>query len=142
MTPDPITPMKVLIVFYSRRGETEKLALAAGVGAIQGRALIRLRRLRDLADEEFIARDPVWVRERERMNRDYIAPRLSDAEWADVILGACPGDRPEEMQAYRAELQSLEAKLAALPDSAPECTVDAAREFGRRATENARKLES
>jgi len=37
----------VLVVFYSRTGVTETQALAVGVGAIQGRANIRLRRIRD-----------------------------------------------------------------------------------------------
>ena len=40
MTPAPIIPIKVVIVFYSRYGESERAALAAGVGAIQARAVI------------------------------------------------------------------------------------------------------
>lgn len=130
--PVPAKPIHVLVVFYSRRGETEKLALAAGVGAIQARGLIRLRRLHDFADEETIARDAQWSAERARMKTDYIAPRPADAEWADVIIVAAPKDRPEEMAAYRAALQGLDAKVAAIPDSAG---TDAACEFGKRVTE-------
>ena len=37
----------VLVIFYSRCGSTEKLALAAAVGAVQSRAAIRLRRVAD-----------------------------------------------------------------------------------------------
>jgi hypothetical protein len=138
MTPAPIIPIKVVIVFYSRYGNTEKAALAAGVGAIQGRALIRLRRLADLTDEETIARDPRWTTERERMNRDYIAPRPIDAEWADVIFVASPKDRPEEMAGYLAGLADLSTKAAALPDSAPD-PIAAARAFGKQVTEAARQ---
>ena len=47
--------INALVVFYSRHGETERLALAAGVGAVQARANIRLRRLKDLADAATIA---------------------------------------------------------------------------------------
>ena len=144
MMPAQVRPTRVMVVFYSRRGETEKTALAAGVGAIQARALIRLRRLRDLTDDETIARDALWSAERTRMNTDYIAPRPIDAEWADVIITACPQDRPDEMQAYRAELQGaalqdLDAKVAAIPDSSD---ADAAREFGKRVAERARTLKS
>ena len=42
--------VNVVVVFYSRYGATEQLALAAGVGAVQAHANIRLRRLKDLAD--------------------------------------------------------------------------------------------
>ena len=43
--------MNVLVVFCSRTGRTEKLALAAAVGAVQARANIRLRWLREAADD-------------------------------------------------------------------------------------------
>ncbi len=136
MTPAPIIPIKVVVVFYSRYGETEKAALAAGVGAIQARGLIRLRRLVDLADEETIAHDIRWAAQRERMNRDYVAPRPGDAEWADVIIVAAPKGKPEEMASYLAGLASLNVKVAALP--APD-SIAAARAFGKQTTEAARQ---
>ena len=49
--------VNVLVVFYSRYGKAERLALAAGLGAIQAKANIRLRRVPDLADEAAIAAD-------------------------------------------------------------------------------------
>jgi len=137
MPPNPIIPIKVVVVFYSRYGETERAALAAGVGAIQARGLIRLRRLADLTDEEAIARDPAWTAERERMRRDYVTPRSVDAEWADVIIAACPQDKPEEMTAYLAELAGLSRKTAALPIAASDA-IAAARAFGKQVTEAAR----
>ena len=107
--------MNVLVVFYSRRGETEALALAAGVGAIQARANIRLRRLPDLADAETIRQDTAWSENLERMKKDYIAPREVDAKWADVLILAAPRDRTTEMEQY---LESagpiLQGKIAAV----------------------------
>ena len=141
MRPVPVIPVKVLVVFYSRYGETEKAALAAGVGAIQARAVIRLRRLADLADEDTIARDPQWAAERERMNRDYVAPRAIDAEWADVIIVASPKEKPEEMEYYLRGLPGLSAKIAALPDAAPD-PIAAARAHGRQVTGIARKIKA
>ena len=87
-----MSEVNVLVVFYSRYGETEKLALAAGVGALQARANIRLRRLRDLADQNTIEQDSRWKEALVRMSADYIAPRNADAEWADVLILAAPED--------------------------------------------------
>ena len=93
-------PANVLVVFYSRRGDTEKRALAAGVGAIQARANIRLRRLSDLAPPEAIQADPEWRDNFERMQKDYIAPREVDAQWADLLILAAPPDCLGEMEQY------------------------------------------
>jgi len=95
-----MTAINVLIVFYSRRGKSEALALAAGVGAIQARANVRLRRLPDLADPETIQSDAAWSENVERMSKDYIAPREEDAQWADVLILSAPPDRTEEMERY------------------------------------------
>ena len=95
-----MTAINVLIVFYSRRGKSEALALAAGVGAIQARANVRLRRLPDLAHPETIQSDAAWSENVERMSKDYIAPREEDAQWADVLVLSAPADRTEEMEQY------------------------------------------
>ena len=80
----------VLVVFYSRTGVTETLALAAGVGAVQAKASIRLRRIPDLADEKTIAAHKSWVENRDRMNKEYVTPTAADVAWADAILLAAP----------------------------------------------------
>jgi hypothetical protein len=142
--------MNVVVVFYSRYGATEQLALAAGVGAIQAHANIRLRRLKDLADAETIARDPRWTENLERMNRDYIAPREIDVDWADVILVAsCPNSLRETEQYVEALLATpgrndrlLIVPLADHSLDAPGDRLASAREQGRRAVENARKLKA
>jgi NAD(P)H dehydrogenase (quinone) len=129
--------VNALVVFYSRHGETERLALAAGVGAVQARANIRLRRLKDLADASTIASDPIWTENLERMLLDYIAPREIDAEWADVILTAsCPAS-PAEMEAY---LKSLKPGATTVPirDNPPD-RIASARAQGRQAVENVKK---
>jgi NAD(P)H dehydrogenase (quinone) len=105
----------VLVVFYSRRGDTEKRALAAGVGAIQARANIRLRRLADLASPEIIQTDPEWSENLERMQKDYIAPREIDAQWADLLILAAPPDCIAEMEQYLDSAQELlKGKRAAI----------------------------
>ena len=108
-----MSDVNVLVVFYSRYGDSEKLALAAGVGAVQARANIRLRRLRDLADAETIAADARWQRNLERMTMDYIAPREIDAAWADVFILSAPEDATAEMQEYLRSLSGVAGKIAA-----------------------------
>jgi NAD(P)H dehydrogenase (quinone) len=102
-----VTNVNVLVAFYSRYGKTEQLALAAGVGAIQARANIRLRRLADLADPKTIQADSEWTAHLDRMNRDYVVPRPADPVWADVIVLVAPEDSPGEMQRYVESLPSL-----------------------------------
>jgi NAD(P)H dehydrogenase (quinone) len=102
-----VTNVNVLVAFYSRYGKAEQLALAAGVGAIQARANIRLRRFADLADPKTIQADSEWTANLDRMNRDYVVPRPADPVWADVIVLVAPEDCPAELQRYVAALPSL-----------------------------------
>lgn len=166
-----MSDVNVLVVFYSRYGTAEQLGLAAGVGAIQARANIRLRRVADLADPKTIEATPAWREQLDRMNRDYVVPRPADPAWADVIVLATPADSSGEIQAYCASLRSmgsLAGKIAA--PLAPRNTESAlapiyaaaacagmivapaaldsgdpiasAREFGRRITRMARSLKA
>jgi hypothetical protein len=96
--------VNVLVVFFSRAGETEKLALAAGVGAIQARANIRLRRLEDRSGSPSKPED---IEIQERMKKDYIAPREIDAKWAEALILAAPPDRADEMEHYLAAAGDL-----------------------------------
>jgi len=108
--------INALVVFYSRYGVTEKLALAAGLGAIQADANIRLRRVADSADAASIAADTNWKKNLDRMNRDYVAPRPADPGWADVIILATPAESSTEVESYVASLPStgsMSGKLAA-----------------------------
>jgi hypothetical protein len=79
--PQPI----VLIIFSCQTGDTEKNALSAAVGAIQGRALIRLRRLPDPDGSE--ATETL-----KRMRKEYVAPAEADIYGADVVLLASSTD--------------------------------------------------
>jgi len=70
--------LNVLVIFESLSGRTERLALAAGVGAVQARANIRLRRLTDHSTESNEALS--------RMRREYVPPTAADALWADAVI--------------------------------------------------------
>ena len=75
----------VLITFYCQSGETEQLALSAAVGAVQSRALIRLRRLPDMgmvSDTEALL----------RMRKEYVPPSEKDILGADALIIVAPPD--------------------------------------------------
>lgn len=81
----------VLVTFYSRAGGTEQLAQAAAVGAVQARALIRLRRVPDIDTEAMLERFPEAREPLRRMHREYVPPREADVVAADaIVLASCP----------------------------------------------------
>jgi NAD(P)H dehydrogenase (quinone) len=81
-----MSPVNVLVIFYSRSGSTERLALAAAVGAVQMRANIRLRRLPDPSEEMSAPGDDLI-----RMRREYVPPTPTDTQWADAVIIALNG---------------------------------------------------
>jgi multimeric flavodoxin WrbA len=102
--------VNIVVIFHSRIGSTERLALAAAVGAVQGRANIRLRRLPAAAGETAIEAIPGWKEDQARMDQEYVAPREADASWADAILAGMPGGidaLSPEFQQYFDFLDSL-----------------------------------
>jgi NAD(P)H dehydrogenase (quinone) len=134
----------ILVIFYSRSGATEKLALAAGVGAVQERALIRLRRLPDLNPQEVIERFPRSKEALVRMQKEYVSPAESDLLAADAIIFAMPRDlktsedwKPHlDMLARLRSEGRLEGKLVATLTST---TVEEATEQGRKVAAMARE---
>lgn len=107
----------VLVVFYSRTGVTETLAISAGVGVIQARGTIRLRRIPDTADEKAMSAHASWIENRQRMNKEYLPPGEADAQWADAIILAAPhgfGASSPEIRGFLAALRAYGAngKLA------------------------------
>jgi multimeric flavodoxin WrbA len=85
------TPVTVVVVFYSRGGATENLAHAAAVGAVQARALIRLRRVADI-DDTVLARFADWRDAIRRMHKEYVAPKEGDILAADALIVGSPAD--------------------------------------------------
>lgn len=75
------TPVNVLVIFSSLCGNTEKLALAAAVGAVQARANIRMRRLTDSGESVPDCKDDLA-----RMRKEYVPPTAADTQWADAVI--------------------------------------------------------
>jgi NAD(P)H dehydrogenase (quinone) len=104
--------VNVVVIFYSRYGKTEALALAAAVGAIQARGNVRIRKVPEIAGRESIEGDPKWKDNLDRMNQEYIAPREIDVDWADVLVLASPSEAPDEMNRYLGALKDLAGRIA------------------------------
>lgn len=105
--------VNAVVIFYSRYGKTEALALSAGVGAIQARANVRFRKVPEIADSQTIESDSEWKQNLDRLNQEYIAPREIDLDWADMLVLAVPSDAPDEMNRYLGSLKSFTGKIAA-----------------------------
>ncbi len=109
-------PVNVVIAFYSRYCETEKLALNLGLGVLQARATPRFRRLADLTPPETIEADERWKTNLQRFKIEYVAPRPGDPKIADVLVLLTPGDETIEVATYIQSLAtdgSLAGKIAA-----------------------------
>ena len=85
-----MSPVIVLVIFYSRCGETEKLALAAAVGAVQARANIRLRRLPDLVEASAAEESAECAENFRRMRKEYVPPTERDVAAADAVIFVAP----------------------------------------------------
>jgi NAD(P)H dehydrogenase (quinone) len=105
--------VNVVVIFYSRYGQTEALGLAAAVGAIQARGNVRIRKITEIAGQETIDSDPRWKENFGRMTQEYIAPREIDLEWADVVVLGSPSQTPDEMNRYLGALKNMPGKIAA-----------------------------
>jgi multimeric flavodoxin WrbA len=104
--------INTLVTFSSRTGATEKLALAAALGAVQARSYIRLRWLREDVDDQTIDRVPGWRENRDRMAKEYIAPREIDFLWADVLVVGMPardGVSSPELESYLDGLKAVQS---------------------------------
>lgn len=102
--------VNILVAFYSRNGNTEKLANALADGARSAGADVRMRRARDFVPREIMARAPGWVESSDRMHAEYEAPTEADAEWADGIAFGTPtrfGNAAAELKAYIDSLGGL-----------------------------------
>src|SRR5271154_3050346 len=84
----------VLVVFQADTEQTEQLALAAGVGAVEAEVGIRLRRLRKPGAVEV-------------GHKGYGTLKEADLLWADTIVVGLEGEQPSE------ELDGLVSTLTA-----------------------------
>lgn len=90
----------VLVTFSCESGETEKQALSAAVGAVQARAMIRLRRI---PDTDTHRRTETLL----RMRKEYVSPGEGDVVGADALILAAGAETAEASQPWQTFLSLL-----------------------------------
>jgi type IV secretory pathway protease TraF len=90
----------VLIIFYCQSGDTEQLALSAAVGAVQSRALIRLRRLPDMG---LTSETQALL----RMRKEYVPPTEKDILAADALIIVAPPNSTNSDLQWRPYLELI-----------------------------------
>jgi NAD(P)H dehydrogenase (quinone) len=83
--------MKILIVFYSRYGNTARLAegVANGARKVEG-AEVMMRKVNETAPAEVISRDEKWQQAHDEMTQKYHPPNTAELEEADAIVFGSP----------------------------------------------------
>ncbi len=102
-----MSPVIVMVAFYSTRGSTERLSTAVAVGAVQGRAGIRLRRMPDRAPQARVHERSEVKESLERMRKEYVTPTESDVIAADALVFGVPEDFALESGEWKAYLDLL-----------------------------------
>jgi hypothetical protein len=100
-----------VIVFHATSADTETVAMSAAVGAVQARALIRLRRMPEAAGHTM----PSRAEDRDalaRMQKEYVAPTEADVLGADAILIVPPPSSSPDTGEWQPFVSML-ARLAA-----------------------------
>jgi NAD(P)H dehydrogenase (quinone) len=94
--------VKAAIIYYSATGTVHALARAAGEGAEKAGALVRLRRVAELAPPAAISANPAWDQHL-RDTADVAEASLDDLAWADVVLFGTPtrfGNVASQLKAF------------------------------------------
>ncbi len=79
----------IAVICYSATGHTHRLAEAVAEGAADAGADVRLRRVRELAPDEAIDRNPAW-RRHATATRHVPEAELADLDWAHGLAFGSP----------------------------------------------------
>jgi hypothetical protein len=129
-----VIPVTVVVAFHSRCGSSETRALAAAVGAVQARALIRMRRMTDVDTSPTPAPGSECAETLARMRKEYVPPTDADILGADGLVVAAPACATPEASEWApladalARLQAdgeLRGKVAGVVDGGESSTVHA-----------------
>ena len=96
---------EVLIIFYTRRGNTAKMAEAVADGAKKEGANTKLLRIADDVPLEIIKKDQIWFQKHQELEKQYpptdLFPIIAEMEKADAIIFGSPtrfGNMAHEMK--------------------------------------------
>jgi NAD(P)H dehydrogenase (quinone) len=95
-------PVNAAIIYYSSTGTVHALARAAAEGAEKAGAIVRLRKVAELAPPEAINANPAWGQHLQD-TADVAEASLDDLAWADVMLFGTPtrfGNPASQLRAF------------------------------------------
>lgn len=104
--------LKLAVVYYSSTGNNHQMAVWARAAAENKGSEVRLRKARELAPEEEIAKNPNWKKHYDA-TKNVAEVSLDDLEWADAILFSVPtryGNMPAQMKQFMDSTGPLWAK--------------------------------
>jgi NAD(P)H dehydrogenase (quinone) len=95
-------PVNAAIIYYSATGTVHALARAAAEGAHKAGAVVRLRKVPELAPADAVDANPAWAQHL-RDTADVPDASLDDLAWADVVLLGTPtrfGNPSSQLRAF------------------------------------------
>jgi NAD(P)H dehydrogenase (quinone) len=111
--------VKLAIVYYSATGTNYAMATRAKEAAASAAAVVRLRKVPELAPEDAIDSNPAW-RKHVEATKDVPEATPEDMEWANAYIFSMPtrfGNVPSQMKQFMDSLGGLwqQGKLADKP---------------------------
>jgi NAD(P)H dehydrogenase (quinone) len=97
-----VEPVNAAIIYYSATGTVHALARAAAEGAHKAGAVVRLRKVPELAPADAVDANPAWAQHL-RDTADVPDASLDDLAWADVVLLGTPtrfGNPSSQLRAF------------------------------------------
>lgn len=94
--------LKVAVIYYSSTGTNHQLAEWAAESAKKEGAEVKVMKVKELAPETEIAKNPLWKKHAEK-TKDIPEASLEDLDWADVIIFSMPtryGNVPAQMKQF------------------------------------------
>jgi NAD(P)H dehydrogenase (quinone) len=87
---EPDMTVNVAVIYYSATGTVHALASALADGAESAGAVVRTRRVAELASEREIDANPLWRRHADAVAERVPVASLADLEWADAYAFGTP----------------------------------------------------
>jgi NAD(P)H dehydrogenase (quinone) len=81
--------VRVAVIYYSATGTVYELAKTAAIAAEKAGAEVRLRKVKEMAQQEVIAANRMWS-EHVHATRHVAEATLEDLDWADALLMGAP----------------------------------------------------
>lgn len=94
--------IKLAIIYYSSTGTNYQLAQWAARAAEEAGAEVKVLRVKELASESEIEKNPLWKKHYDE-SKDVPEAKLEDLEWADCYIFSVPtryGNLPAQMKQF------------------------------------------